>query len=511
MNIVIDLSSIINFFNLPPDQMLSILIYEYGWLPIGIILIWGAVQVWLYWRQIIFKEGSEFVLLAIDIPRANDLSPKGVENLFSYLGGGHEPPDLIEKWWLGMFQLAWSFEIVSIEGYIQYLVQTPKKLRELLESAVYSQYPDAEINEVNDYTEGIPTRYPNEEYDVWGAEFIPTKSDIYPIKTFKEFEHQVSTPETQFKDPLAVFMDMLGSMGKGEQFWYQIIIYATDFKWTKRGEEEISRILKEKPKGKKSIADSTLEVVLNALWNIADIFFPSGLVSEEKKKEEDVLRMINLKPKEKKQVEGIQSKVGKQGFECKVRFAYVARKEVFNKAKAIFGVIGFMKQFMDLDLNSLKPDMDITATTAHYFFTESRKNTKKRKIVSAYKDRTGTRGRKRFILNTEELATLWHFPIEAVVKAPLIQKAPGRKAEPPMSLPFSQERPTGVIGIFGEKRKIDEIFLENGESALNKQLITKPEIDRQEQRSQKDYGREDIFANEEPKGKGGPPQNLPLA
>jgi hypothetical protein len=511
VNLVIDLSPIFNFFNLPADEIVRRLIYYYGWIPIAFMFVWGAVQVWLYYRQILFKKTIKFVLLAIDIPRNNELSPKGVENLFSYLGGGHDSPDLIEKWWLGMFQLSWCFEIVSIEGYIQFLVYTPTKLRELLETAIYSQYPDAEINEVNDYTEGIPTQYPNEEYNVWGAEFIQAKDEIYPIKTYKEFEHQASAPETQFKDPMAVLMDMMSSMKKGEQFWYQIIVYPTGFDWVKKGDKEISKILKEKSK-KKGMADVLIEGTVNLLWSISEMIITTG-AEEEKKKEEDALKMMNLKPKEKKQVEAIQGKISKQGFECKIRFAYVAKKEVFNKAKAIFGIIGFMKQFMDLDLNNLKPDMDVTATSAHYFFTESRKNEKKRKIVSAYKDRTGTRGRRRFILNIEELATLWHFPIEAVVKAPLIQKSPGRKAEPPMTLPINEDRIEGSFPSNRQEERIDNIFLESDSQnrTLEKPLSSEKYSNQESNKEVLD----DIFKVDAKdtivEKKGLPPQNLPFA
>jgi hypothetical protein len=62
------------------------------------------------------------------------------------------------------------------------------------------------------------------------------------------------------------------------------------------------------------------------------------------------------------------------------------------------------------------------------------------------------RGRMPFMLNIEELATLWHFPIEYVVKAPLIQKTPGRKAEPPTSLPIGDD-------ISSSSELIDEIFV----------------------------------------------------
>lgn len=514
---VIDLTPIYNFFSLPPDVMLYKLLLYYGWLPIAFVFVWGSIQVWLFWRNGIYKSTLNFVLLAIDIPKGNDLLPKSVENMFSYLGGAHSPPDLIEKWWLGMFQLSWSFEIVSIEGYTQFLVWTPTDLRDLLEAAIYSQYPDAEITEVNDYTEGIPTKYPNEEYNVWGGEFKLAKSNAYPIKTYREFEHTMGEPEKQFKDPMAVFMDTLSSMKKGEQFWYQIIVYPTGFDWPSKGDKEISKILKETPKGGDNIIDKLITGFVNLLWSFSEMIVQTGVESKETEKKDEALKMMNLKPKEKKQVEAIQNKISKQGFECKIRFVYVAKKEAWNKGKAIFGVIGYMKQFLDMDLNNLRIDMDMTATSAHYFFTDYQKNIKKSKIVSAYKDRTGTRGRARFILNTEELATLWHFPVEAVVRAPLIQKTPGKKGEPPMALPFSEEIRGNLNENKTSEKMIDVIFTDR--EIPPKKILTEEKKEDTAFKNIKEETMDDIFKDEEIENnkinnqgeKGKPPPNLPFA
>jgi len=149
--------------------------------------------------------------------------------------------------------------------------------------------------------------------------------------------------------------------------------------------------------------------------------------------------MMQLKPGDKKKVEAIQEKIDKLGFQFKSRFIYLARKDVMNKPKVFSGFVGYMKQFMDLGLNNLKPDMDITVTTTNYLMQNYRLNIKKNKIMRAYKGRSTTQGRKKGLMNIEELATIWHFPTEAVVKAPLIQKAPGRKATAPMALPISEE------------------------------------------------------------------------
>jgi hypothetical protein len=130
---------------------------------------------------------------------------------------------------------------------------------------------------------------------------------------------------------------------------------------------------------------------------------------------------------------------------------YLAEKEVMNKGKVFGGFVGYMKQFTATDLNGLKPDMDRTGTSTAYFFRDRHLNVKKNHVFKNYVKRSVPGGRSPSYLNVEELATLWHFPIEGVVKAPLIQKTAGRKAEPPMSLPQDEE-------MLGEQ-KMEPLFL----------------------------------------------------
>ena len=138
-----------------------------------------------------------------------------------------------------------------------------------------------------------------------------------------------------------------------------------------------------------------------------------------------------------------------------------------NKKKVANGFVGFIKQFATLDLNNLKPDMDMTATQTEYFLKERRLNQKKNRIVNSYIKRDEWAGRRPGLLNIEELATIWHFPVESIVKAPLIQKAPGRKAGPPMKLPVGEKIVSEKIvePIFAEEElqnKKAKIILQKG-------------------------------------------------
>lgn len=446
MNIVIDFSSLINFFSLPADLILWRLFLLFGWIPIAITFLWGAKEVWLdYIRAKWLRANIKHVLLAIDIPRGCEQSPRAVENMFSYLAGAHGTLNLIDIYWEGKFQLSFSYEIVSIEGYTQFLVRTPVQFRDLVESSVYSQYPDAEITEVNDYTEGMPTKFPNDEYDIWGAEFIQAKNSAYPIKLYEDFEHQFGPSEMQYKDPMAALMDLCSSLRKGEQLWYQIILIPIGWDWPEIGDNEISKVLGEVDNSK-NIIDKTIDSIIKGIGNISEFIYEIwGDIDEKDNEKDDTFKMFNLKPKEKRQIEAINDKVSKLGLEFKIRMVYIAKKEVMNKGKVVNGFVGYMKQFAHMDLNNLKPDMDITATSTSYFLKDYRLNRRKNNIINNYIARDDWAGRKPGILNTEELATIWHFPVESVVKAPLIQKAPGRKAEPPMGLPVGEEIVTEEI------------------------------------------------------------------
>lgn len=520
-DIFMDTSIILNFLALPINEQIRVTLVNFGWIPIAWAILWGAKEMWLFYINIQYSKKFKKILLAIDVPRGVDQSLRAMENVFTYLGGAHGTLNLIDIYWEGKYQLGFSFEIISIEGYIQYIVYTPEIYRDLVESAFYSQYPDAEITQVEDYTTDIPSMYPDDTWDLWGGEFVLVKPDVYPIPSYKTFESVLSgRPETQFKDPIAALMDCFSSMGPGEQAWYQILIKPVDvFHMAKPGQQEISRILKEKVAPPKNIIDKFIDWLMDLAWEASEIVYSFGIDSKrEEAKQDDALKMMNLKPLEKKQIESIQEKCRQLNHQCKIRYIYLAKKDVINKSKGAGGFVGFMKQFVDNDINNIKPDMAKTITTANYFFVKQRIESKKRKIVSGYKDRDSTVGRTPFYLSVEELATLWHFPVEAISKPPLLQKAPGRKSEGPMTLPFSErtadESTVLEEDIFsGADREIEarkSAKAENGSNRTKEEEID--EIFSMEDASGGRKEKPDSPGQKSPNtGKGAPPENLPFA
>lgn len=474
MEIVINLAGFNQFFNLPPEQMFWVFMGNFGWLIIAIAFLVGIRNVYLYYIQKRWGRDHKAILLAIDIPRGNEQSPKAVENMFTYLGGAHATQNFFEKWFEGEYQESFSYEIVSLEGYTQFLIRMPEEYRNLVETSVYSQYPDAEISEVDDYTQAVPQRWPDEEYDLWGTEFITQNNWVYPIKCYHEFEHMMGPSETQFKDPMASLMDLCGSLRQGEQFWMQIIVKPTGFDWPETSEKEIDKILGRKKKSGPGLLGKGVEL----LGELSEVIYPIWQdVDPSDKKEDRPKSMMELTMREKRQVEGIQLKASQLGFEAKVRVVYLAKKEVMQRSKVVNGFVGYIKQFIAMDLNGFKPDLTVTATRTAYMWKEARLREKKRRIFNNYVKRDSTAGRLMCILNIEELATMWHFPVEANVKMAMIQKAPGRKAGAPSALPLAPEEKAELPDIFNlNDNYLNKPAAQSAAGDLNKDAAPPPNL-----------------------------------
>ncbi len=402
---------------------------KYLGLPTFLILgFFGGRILWLGWRQNIYAASKKYTLLAIDIPKENEQSPKAIENMFDQISGAYSGIDFVDKWWYGKFQSKFTFEIISIDGYIQFLVHIEKGFRDLIEASIYAQYPDAEITEVDDYTDNSPDEFPNDKYDLWGTEFIQTNKDVYPIQTFPFFEH---TMTKEFKDPMAALMEIYGSLKMGENIWIQYVLTLTDDGWMGRCRGEINKIL-----GKhnhKTFFDkffgpfaSWLNEINKQVTGVAD--------SAAAQTSSDPV-MFKLSPGELETVKAIESKQGKTGFNVKMRMVYFAPNEVYSPSRSVAATVGALKQFAG-PYNGLRPESKFTRTKKFYTFPKTRLKNRQNGILKAYKQRSNALGLiDGFILNAEELATLFHFPITTEIRSPLLKKVEAKKAEPPINLP----------------------------------------------------------------------------
>ncbi len=409
-----------------------------GWILVVLVLIKGFW--WLYLSEIRSNYGSklQYILLSVNVPRMTEQTPKAVENIFAHftglLGGGN----LIDKYVKGKFQENFACELVSKDGIIRYYIRIPAGLRDVFESALFAQYPEIEIKEAVDYAAEVPQTFPNGTHDMWGTELCLARPEVYPIRTWISFEHSLTAT---FKDPLASLLEFLGTLRVGEQIWIQFCLLPISDSWRKESDVTVKKLIGAKvPTPKPGVLSSVLGVVYDALSAVTQAITGGVLAPKApppKSAEAPQTLIQHLTPGEKQIVEQIQLKAAKSGFMTKIRVVYIARKEVFSKGRAVVGVLGSFKQFGALHLNEFVPDK-YTKTSANYFYVKERVAKRQNKLMKAYTARSSGRGGKRFVLNVEELATLWHFPL-IDTKAPLIAKSESKKGEPPVNLPLSSE------------------------------------------------------------------------
>lgn len=406
-----------------------------GWVVLLVVLAWGATRLWLDWRQNLYNKKKTWVVLAIDTPRVSEQGPRAVENLFAYLAGAHSGASFLDKWWQGYTQDTISCEIVSLDGNVQFIMRTTRKLRDLVEASVYAQYPSAMITEIEDYAFKVPNHYPDEEWDCWGAELIPAKADYFPLKTYPYFEDKVSM---EFKDPLAAMFESFGRLGPGEQAWFQIVlkpILGTDF--VKEATLAVNKLTGKKVEPKRTFLDKAVDLPLSTISFAADQIFSGSEGPTKKDAKQMDLRMLNMTPGERDVVQAIENKMSKLTFECKMRFLYVARKEVKTNSRIIQPFFGSIKQFNTQNMQSLKPELKkVGVSSSIILFKTWRNNLRKTNLVTAYRNRSGWTGAKAFHLCTEELASLWHFPHTIQVEAPQLKKIEAKRTAPPTNIPF---------------------------------------------------------------------------
>ncbi len=450
MDFIVNIQDYINqlVLNMPGSDPASVGLYLFvhgGWFILTIGVLQAMTQIWLDNRRELFDQSIRNILLAVDVPKETEQSPQAVEHIFSSLASTFSRGTVYDRWWKGKTPDSFSFEIVSLGGYTQFLIRTPDSYRDLIEASIYAQYPDAEVTEVEDYVNRIPLNFDTEAYDLWGTEFQLMKPDVYPIKTYPEFEHQLSQ---EFKDPMANFLEIMSRIQPDEDVWFQIIVTPTTDFWKNKAKKEVEKIIKQQTSQQESwllrwFNYLFIQMPGKFLYTVTETVFagviePSGSTTTSLQPEKQVVRTAqHLTPGEKEVIAAIERKASKIGFQSKLRLIYWGRRENFLKGRGVAGVTGALQQFTKLNLNGFKPSKIMT-TKAEYFLKQSRINRKQRRILSHYAKRTNGKGHGAgFILNTEELATVFHFPI-VKVKAPLVKKAEVKKAEPPFSLPEYQ-------------------------------------------------------------------------
>lgn len=337
----------------------------------------------------------------LEVPRTNDKKELAAEQMLAALHGIlRSRKDLRIS---GTLQEHISLEIAAIGQRIRFFIWTPKHLQAFLEGQIYAQYPTVQIFEQN---EDYADRQLNQTV-IHSTELTLTNNETLPIKTFPSFE----------VDPLAAITATLAKLdGEDEEMWIQIMARPVHDDWHRKGARQVARI--KRGRGLMGGAGgSAMGYAGEAL--AALVRPPTG--SETKEPE--------VSERDKSRIAGIEEKSKKLGYQVKVRLVYAGHDQHTARLR-MQALVGAFKQFNSTNLNGF----------------ESKSASFNRDKQLEYQTRffidTG------YILNIEELASLFHLP-HTTVETPNIVWATTKTAEPPSNVPIMQPGMETDISLFG--------------------------------------------------------------
>jgi len=359
-------------------------------------------------KKIEWFSRMRFVVLRILVPKNNEKTPLAAEQMFSALHGIYrsELP----------YQEYISFEVAARDKYIYFYVCTPTHLKDFVQGQVYAQYPTAEISEVDDYTQEEAEIIRNGEEKIVSTELSLFNPFVYPIKSFLNFE----------VDPLSAVTSVLSKIEKDEQIWIQLMVKPVPDDWQTKGTTYINAV-KTGTLKTKGVGEILWGGALRLLGSIFATIL-TGKTPESTKgapKEE-----IKLSGTVEAGLKGIETKVTKLGFGTKIRLLALAPNETVARAK-ITELVGAFKQFNLLNMNgfqagSINTGVGAWEDYAHRLFVDEG-----------------------YILNTEELASIYHLPSITVV-TPNIVWAGSKKGEPPANLPIEENINPEELTLFAQ-------------------------------------------------------------
>jgi hypothetical protein len=413
---------------------LADVILTWGWLLLVFLAMWIAWETYVLLKHIDYVGSIQWTFFQVTLPDEVTLSPKAFENAIEVWGGMHKDPDFIERLFEGYFLAWYSCELQCTKGRARYIIVVPTPHAKFIEGVIYGQYPMATVTEVEDYTQEFSYENIGKTFDMWGSEVHLVKDDIYPIRTYREFEDALAEDET-YIDPHQAMIEAFTNINEGEHFWVQVLIKPIDAgdidAWTQRGLDKISELAGADTEKKPGFFASIGAVIFALPQELYQVLLTGPLEPESEKQD---LKFHIYNPTEDAEMKGILQKVQRTGFKTMIRIMHMAPVGKLHKPN--YGkAIGAFKQFNSFHLNSFKPDSATKTNGPNYILKHLRRAYRMRAMLLNYQWRDFWGDRAGYMLNAEELATLYHFP-NKYTRSPAIQRAPAIGGSPPSNVPY---------------------------------------------------------------------------
>lgn len=417
----------------------NLFVFAFGWL-IGTAPLWMPAalfiafwRAWVWYVQSLYLSGRNPVLLEMLVPRDITKSPRAMETALALFSISSGENTFLARAWRGQVRPFFSFEIASFGGEIHFYIWTWANYKDEVAAAIYGQYPEVELHEVEDYAskfqldpqkhEGFATEWRLECYH--GVKPNDFNINAYQPKSYIDFELD-KDPKEEFKvDPLSTILEFMGSIGKKEQMWVQLVIRKCgnvgvlyqdemDHAWIHAVEHEVQKI-----RAQASILDDK---------TVEDL----GL-GELKRQPQPRATW-----KQQEQMKTMERHLGKYPFEFGGRGIYLAEGHmhgpIYTGMRWLWKPINNPHYMAQLRPRRWHNPFDYPWQDWGNF----RHNLHLRRAIDAFR-------RRMFfhtpwiiptnIITNETLATMWR-PPSATVKVPGLRRIPSVKAEPPANLPM---------------------------------------------------------------------------
>ena len=306
-------------------------------------------------------------------------------------------------------QKYFSFEMVVVDGLVKYYAVVPAVTTEIVKQAIQSSYPTARLEEAeveNIFSNaglGDEAKEDEDSRNVAGGELIFKKEEYYPIQVFSE---------SKWDAQLAI-LNAFAKAKKGEGLGLQLMFRPVGDSWRKKV-EEIVKNLREGKKVKSGSGFFGQGRVLNLIMDVIRAPFEVPELHEYDRGKETTKEVSQAKLDEAQMIE---NKTKYPVFECLIRV--VAHSSSHERSEALVG--GVVAAFSQLDsptMNGFKYDMAKKMDT----------------LVTNYIFRFFPTKKKGMILNTQELASIFHLPSEAAIPSSGVERQMTKQVDAPTVL-----------------------------------------------------------------------------
>ncbi len=334
-----------------------------------------------------------------------------MDHLYQTLSSLHDSS--IARHWKGSPFI--SVEYACLAGEILIFVVAPRSVVGIVEKHITSFYPDAVIDEVEDYN--IFTK----ESVTANTYLVPTKSYVYPFKTYAQLK----------SDPFNAITNAFSKLKKEEGAAVQLVLRPVASKWQGKLQKEAQNVIN--PKKKESFEWWNPLFWVKAFF---DLFTSSDKDDKSMGGSERVSQMVEELSK------AIDEKAGSPGFTCMLRV--VSSGENAARANLILNtIVGSFTQFNDVRGNS---------------FARTRYHDSQRLLAGFIRRSPGKSFLqkllwKKMLLGTAELASFFHFPNIKYNKVSTIKWQNFKIAPAPKNIP-EKGLFLGYNTVRGEKTKV---------------------------------------------------------